>query len=174
MWLFLSNGVDRLSEWMGHVSAWLVIILIGEVVYDTLVRYLFNAPSGWSYDITYMLYGAAYMGGGAWTLLLDEHVRIDLIYGKISPKSKAIADAIGYVVFFFPSMSVLLYFCTKFAIQSWRMLEGSGETVWNPPIYPLKTVLCITLLVLLLQGIVQFVRCIITIKEGGKYLDHQS
>jgi TRAP-type mannitol/chloroaromatic compound transport system permease small subunit len=173
MWSFLSKRVDRLSEWMGYISSWLVVILIGELVYDTLVRYLFNAPSGWSYDITYMLYGAAFMGGGAWTLLRDEHVRIDLIYGKISPKAKAIVDAIGYVVFFFPSMGVLLYFSTKSAVHSWKMFEGSGETVWNPPIYPLKTVLVITILMLSLQGIVQFVRCITVLREGGKYLDHQ-
>jgi len=168
MWSFLSNRVDRLSEWMGYVSGWLVILLIVVIGYDSLARYLFNAPTGWAYDLTYMLYGAAFMGGGAWTLLRDEHVRVDLVYGKFSSKSRAIADAIGYVVFFFPSISVLLFYSTKFAIQSWRMLEGSGETAWNPPIYPLKTILCITLLALLLQGIVQFVRCIIVLTDGRK------
>jgi len=167
MWSSLLKRVDRISEWMGYVSAWLVVILIGELVYDTLARYLFNAPSGWSFDITYMLYGAAFMGGAAWTLLRDEHVRVDFFYSKISPKSKAIANAIGYVVFFFPPMGVLLYFGAKFAIRSWRLLEGSGETVWNPPIYPLKTVLWITLLALLLQGIAQFARCITAIRKGG-------
>jgi TRAP-type mannitol/chloroaromatic compound transport system permease small subunit len=168
MWTFLSNRVDRLSEWMGYISSWLVLLLIAEITYDTLMRYLFNAPSGWSYDITYMLNGAAFMGGTAWTLLRDEHVRVDFFYGKMSAKSKAIADVIGYVVFFFPSLLVLLYFSTKFAVRSWRMLEGSGETVWNPPIYPLKTVLCITILALLLQGVVQFFRRITALKEGGK------
>jgi TRAP-type mannitol/chloroaromatic compound transport system permease small subunit len=165
MWSILSNFVDRLSTWVGRVSGWFVIILIGEVVFDTMARYLFNAPTGWSYDITYMLYGAAFMGGGAWTLLKDEHVRIDLFYGKMSPMSKAIADAIGYVVFFFPPMCVLVYLCTKYAFLSWKMSEGSGETVWNPPIYPLKAFLAVCIFILLLQGIIQFVRCLIVIKR---------
>jgi len=168
MWLSLLKHVDRLSEWMGKISALFVVILIGVVTYDTLMRYFFNAPTGWSFDITYMLYGAAFMGGGAWTLLRDEHVRVDFIYGKISPRSKAIIDVIGYVVFFFPSMAAIFYFGALSAIRSWEILERSGMSVWNPPIYPLKTVLPVTILVLILQGIAQFARCIITIKEKGK------
>lgn len=168
MWSILSNFIDRISTWLGRFSGWLIIILIGEVVYDTMARYLFNAPTGWSYDVTYMLYGAAFMGGGAWTLLHDEHVRIDLIYGKISDRYRAIADIIGYIVFFFPPVGTLVYFCAKYALNSWRMLEGSGETVWNPPIYPLKTFLAISLLILFLQGIIQFGRCLIVIKKGRK------
>jgi TRAP-type mannitol/chloroaromatic compound transport system permease small subunit len=174
MWSFLSQFVDRLSEWIGKAFAWLIPILIGELVYDTIARYIFNAPTTWSYDISYMLYGAAFMGGAAYTLLRDEHVRIEVIYEKVSPKSRAIIDAICYVVFFFPSMGALLYFGTEFTIKSWRMLETSGESMWSPPIYPFKTVIPITILFLTLQGIVQFLRCLIAIKEGGKSVDNQS
>jgi TRAP-type mannitol/chloroaromatic compound transport system permease small subunit len=165
--------VDRLSEWTGKASAWLIPILIAELVYDTIARYVFNAPTAWSYDISYMLYGTAFMGGVAYTLLRDEHVRIEIIYEKVSPKTRAVIDAIGYVVFFFPSMGVLLYFGAAFTMKSWRMLETSGESMWSPPIYPFKTVIPITILVLTLQGIAQFVRCLMAIKEGGRSVDHQ-
>lgn len=166
---FLLQGVDRLSEWLGKLAGWLCLILMGVVVYDTLARYIFNAPTGWAYDISYMLYGSAFMLGAAWTLLRDEHVRIDLVHSRMSTKAKAIAEAVGYALFFFPSIGVLVYFSIKSAIASVRMLERSGETVWNPPIWPLKIVLSIALVVLLLQGIAQFVRCITTLKnEGGK------
>jgi len=168
MWSLVSKWVDRLSVWTGKGSAWLIPLLIAELVYDTIARYLFNAPTAWSYDISYMLYGTAFMGGAAYTLLRDEHVRIEIIYEKVSPKTRAVIDAIGYVIFFFPSMGVLLYFGTEFTIKSWRMLETSGESMWSPPIYPFKTVIPVTVLVLLLQGIIQFLRCIIAIKEGGK------
>jgi len=173
MWSSLSKFIDRLSEWIGKASAWLIPLLIAELVYDTIARYVFNAPTAWSYDISYMLYGAAFMGGASYTLLLDEHVRIEVIYEKVSPKSRAVIDAIGYVIFFFPSMGALLYFGTEFTIKSWKILETSGESMWSPPIYPFKTIIPITALLLILQGIVQFVRCLVSIKKGRKSLDHK-
>lgn len=173
MWSSLSKFIDRLSEWIGKASAWLIPLLIAELVYDTIARYVFNAPTAWSYDISYMLYGAAFMGGASYTLLLDEHVRIEVIYEKVSPKSRAVIDAIGYVIFFFPSMGALLYFGTEFTIKSWKILESSGESMWSPPIYPFKTIIPITALLLILQGIVQFVRCLVSIKKGRKSLDHK-
>ncbi len=173
MWSSLSKFIDRLSEWIGKASAWLIPLLIAELVYDTIARYVFNAPTAWSYDISYMLYGAAFMGGASYTLLLDEHVRIEVIYEKVSRRSRAIIDAIGYVIFFFPSMGALLYFGTEFTIKSWKLLETSGESMWSPPIYPFKTIIPITALLLILQGIVQFIRCLVSIKKGKKSLDHQ-
>ena len=173
MWSSLSKFIDRLSEWIGKASAWLIPLLIAELVYDTIARYVFNAPTAWSYDISYMLYGAAFMGGASYTLLLDEHVRIEVIYEKVSPKSRAVIDAIGYVIFFFPSMGALLYFGTEFTIKSWKILESSGESMWSPPIYPFKTIITITALLLILQGIVQVVRCLVSIKKGRKSLDHK-
>jgi len=168
MWASLSKIIDKLSEWAGKASAWLIPILIGELVYDTIARYLFNAPTEWSYDISYMLYGAVFMGGAAYTLLLDEHVRIEVIYEKVSPRTRAIIDAVGYVVFFFPSIGALLYFGTKFTIKSWKLLETSGESMWSPPIYPFKTIIPITALLLIFQGFIEFVRCLISIKRGGR------
>lgn len=173
MWSSISKFIDRLSKWIGKGSGWLIALLIAELVYDTIARYVFNAPTAWSYDITYMLYGAAFMGGASYTLLLDEHVRIEIIYEKVSRRSRAVIDAIGYVIFFFPSMGALLYFGTDFTIKSWKLLETSGESMWSPPIYPFKTIIPITALLLILQGIVEFTRCLVSIKKGGSSLDHK-
>jgi TRAP-type mannitol/chloroaromatic compound transport system permease small subunit len=114
-----------------------------------------------------MLYGTAFMGAAAYTLLCDEHVRIELIYEKVSPKSRAIIDAIGYLVFFFPSVGALFYFGVEFALKSWRMLETSGESMWSPPIYPFKTIIPFAAFVLILQGVVQFCRCLSTIRRDN-------
>jgi TRAP-type mannitol/chloroaromatic compound transport system permease small subunit len=173
MYLLLSKFIDRLSEFVGKASAWLIPLLIAELVYDTIARYIFNSPTAWSYDISYMLYGAAFMGGASYTILLDEHVRIEIIYEKVSLKSRAIIDAIGYVVFFFPSMGALLYFGADFTIKSWKILETSGESMWSPPIYPFKTIIPITALLIIFQGIVEFTRCLITIVKGENELDHK-
>ena len=174
MWSSLSKYVDKLSEFVGKVSAWLIVLLIFELVYDTVARYVFNAPTTWSYDISYMLYGAIFMGGAAYTLLLDEHVRIDIIYEKVSRRSQATIDAICYVIFFFPAMGVLLFYSTEFAIKSWKMLETSGESMWSPPIYPFKTIIPLTVFFLILQGAVQFGRCLVTIVKGSVSVDNKS
>jgi TRAP-type mannitol/chloroaromatic compound transport system permease small subunit len=174
MWSSLSKYIDKLSEFAGKTSAWLIAVLIFELVYDTVARYVFNAPTAWSYDISYMLYGSVFMGGAAYTLLLDEHVRIDIIYEKVSRRSRAIIDAVCYIVFFFPSMGVLLFYSTEFAIKSWKMLETSGESMWSPPIYPFKTVIPLTILFLILQGAVQFGRCLATITKGRASVDNKS
>ena len=162
----MTRFMDRVSTWVGKASAWLIPLLIAELVYDTIARYLFNAPTAWSYDISYMLYGTAFMCAAAYALLRDEHVRIELIYEKVSPKSRAVIDAIGYLLFFFPSVGALFYFGVEFALKSWRMLETSGESMWSPPIYPFKTIIPLAALVLSLQGIVQFSRCLVAIRRG--------
>ena len=168
MWSSFSKIIDRISIAAGKVSAWLIPILIAELIYDTLARYLFNAPTAWSYDISYMLYGTAFMGSASYTLLYDEHVRIEVFYEKVSSRARALIDAICYILFFFPSMGALLYFGIDFTIKSWKLLETSGESMWSPPIYPFKTIIPIAALLLILQGIVQFSRCVMIIKKRGK------
>jgi TRAP-type mannitol/chloroaromatic compound transport system permease small subunit len=158
--------IERINEWAGKGVAWLVPVLILELVYDTLARYLFNAPTEWSYDISYMLYGAIFMLGGAYTLQIDKHVRIETIYGKLSIKSKALIDAICYLIFFFPAMGSMIYFGGIFALKSWKMLEAGGDSMWQPAIYPFKTVLPLAASLLMLQGIVEFIRCVSLVTRG--------
>ena len=133
-----------------------------------MARYVFNAPTEWSYDISYMLYGAAFMLGAAYTLLLDEHVRIEVVYEKVSPRARAIIDAVCYLIFFFPAVIALLYFGGEFAFKSWKMLEGAGVSMWSPPIYPFKTIIPVAAALLLIQGLVQFVRCVAFIVKGER------
>lgn len=141
----------------------MVPALVLELVYDTVARYVFNAPTEWSFDVTYMLYGAIFMLTAAHTLHVDKHVRIESLYGRASRRTKAFVDAIGYVVFFFPAVSILVYYGGLFALRSWRMGEIGGDSMWQPPIYPFKTVLPLAAALLLLQGLAEFYRCVTVI-----------
>jgi TRAP-type mannitol/chloroaromatic compound transport system permease small subunit len=152
--------IDRINEWTAKAAAWLIPLLILELVYDTAARYVFNAPTEWSYDVSYMLYGVIFMLGAAYTLHIDRHVRIETIYAKLSPRAKALIDAVGYVIFFFPVMIALIYYGGMFALKSWKLLEAGGDSMWQPPIYPFKTVLPVAALLLTLQGLAEFIRCI--------------
>ena len=163
-----TQKIDRISTWIGKTVAWLGVILILELVYDTIARYVFNAPTQWSYDMSYMLYGTLFMLAAPYTLLRDENVRIEILYEQASPRRRALIDLIGYLVFFFPATGALLYFGARFALKSWIMLEGSGVSMWSPPIYPFKTVIPAAALLLLMQGLAQCVRCLSTIAKDTR------
>jgi len=154
----LGKGIDKLSVWSGKAVAWLGIILILELVYDTIARYGFNAPTEWSYDISYMLYGTMFMVGAAYTLLLDEHVRIGVFYDRVSRRAKAVINVIGYLIFFFPVTIAFLYYGADYAAKSWKIMEHAGVSMWSPPIYPFKTIIPISALLLFLQGTADFIR----------------
>ena len=166
--MFHSIGkfVDSLSTWTGKAVAWLSLLLIGELVYDTVARYVFNAPTEWSYDVSYMLYGTFFMIGAAYTLLQDEHVRIGVVYDKMPERGKAIVNMLGYLLFFFPSVIALFYFGGDYAYKSLIMNEHSGVSMWSPPIYPFKMILPVAAMLLLMQGMVQFIRSLSLLRKG--------
>jgi TRAP-type mannitol/chloroaromatic compound transport system permease small subunit len=157
------NTIDRFSKWQGSVFCWLIFPLIFVLDYEITARYLFNAPTLWAYDLTYMTYGCLFMFGAAYTLLVDQHVRIEAIHQAISPKTRTIFEIIGYLVFFFPALIALLIFGSEFAWESWVMKEAAKGSIWGPPIYPFKAVLPAATLLLLLQGIAQFIRCVVSL-----------
>jgi len=155
--------VGRISQWSGKAVAWLMIPLVFELVYDTGARYLFNAPTVWSFDLSYMLYGVLFMIGGAYTLLDEEHIRIEVFYDLFSARGKAITDAIGYLVFFFPAIGFLFYYGIFYAAESWETLERATSSYWSPPIYHFKTVIPVAALLLLLQGVAKFINALAVI-----------
>ncbi|WP_051564041.1 TRAP transporter small permease subunit [Desulfovermiculus halophilus] len=165
--------IDRISAWTGKAVAWLVPVLILELVYDTAARYLFNAPTAWSYDISYMLYGTIFLAAAAYTLQLDRHVRIELLYDRLSTRGRAIIDCLGYLVFFFPPLTALVCYGAQFAWKSWGILETGGQSMWQPPIYPFKTVLPLAAALLLVQGVALFIRSLRIVVRGGGCDDRQ-
>lgn len=150
--------IDKISEISGKLFAWLIIPLVGGLLYEVTARYIFNAPTIWAYDMTYILYGVHFMMGAAYLLSLGGHIRIDVFYQRLSPRNKAIVDICGYLLLFFPVMAALLVFGTKFAAFSWQMKEKAFTTAWLPIIYPFKAVFPIGIFLLLLQGIAIFIR----------------
>jgi TRAP-type mannitol/chloroaromatic compound transport system permease small subunit len=161
-----ADWIDRLSIGTGKAASWIVPVLVLELVYDTAARYLFNAPTIWSYDISYMLYGTLFMLGAAWTLQQEEHVRIDILSGRLSPRTRATVDVLGYLLFFFPAVGALFAYGASFALESWTILERSGQSMWQPPIYIFKTVLPLAALLLFLQGLSHFCRSLRLLYKG--------
>ncbi len=162
--LFLT--IDRISTFVGHLFAWLVVGLTGLIGYEVFSRYVLNNPHAWAFDAQIMLYGTMFMMAGAYTLAKNGHVRGDILYGFLKPRTQAIFDLILYIVFFIPGVVALAYAGYSFAADSWRILEHSSITADGPPLYPFKTILPIAGVFLLLQGLVEIFRCIVCIKQG--------
>ncbi len=150
--------IDSLSTWFGKWVAWIVIPNVLALVYEFVARYLFGSPTIWSYEITYFLYGAHFLLGAAYTLHLKSHIRIDILYQHVRPRGQAIVDTVGYLVFFFPVMLVLVYGGAEFVIQSFEMGEKSGLSPWRPLLYPYKAVVVFAIFLLFLQGVAEFIR----------------
>jgi TRAP-type mannitol/chloroaromatic compound transport system permease small subunit len=162
--LFLT--IDRISTFVGHCFAWLVVGLTGLIGYEVFSRYVLNNPHAWAFDAQIMLYGTMFMMAGAYTLAKNGHVRGDILYGFLKPRTQAIFDLVLYIVFFIPGVVALAYAGYSFAADSWRILEHSSITADGPPLYPFKTILPIAGGFLLLQGLVEIFRCIVCIKQG--------
>lgn len=150
--------IDGVSEWSGRLFAWLILPMVGGLTYEVIVRYLFHAPTIWAYDITYMLYGSHFMLGAAYTLLKGGHIRTDIFYERWTPRQQALVDAVLYLFLFFPGMAFFFWMGWEEAARSWMILEKSDASPWRPPLYPFKTVIPVAALLLILQGVSEFLK----------------
>jgi TRAP-type mannitol/chloroaromatic compound transport system permease small subunit len=150
--------IDAVNERVGITVKWLILILTAVMVYDVVMRYVFNAPTVWGFDISYMLGGTFFILGMGYTLLKDKHVRVDVISAKFSPRTKAFVELAGHVLLFFPAFGLLFWQLVPYVARSWMDQEKSLESFWRPPIYPFKTALLVGVALLLLQGVASFVR----------------
>ena len=159
------RGIDAISEWSGRIVGWLVIPLIGVMTWEILVRKVAQ-PTYWAFDLSYMLYGALFMLGSAYTLYRGSHIRTDFLYQTWPVKVQASVDAFCYLLLFFPGIAIFLWFATDWAIISWQRQERAMASAWMPALYPLKSVLPMALALLLLQGVAEFLKCVHAIRHG--------
>lgn len=158
--------IDKISTFVGKVFAWLIVVLTAVIVFEVGSRYILNKPNAWVFDATYMLYGTLFMMAGAYTLSKNGHVRGDILYGFFEPRTQAFFDLILYVVFFLPGVIALAYAGYTFASESWVIKEHSSVTADGPPIYPFKAIIPLAGGMLLLQGLVEIVRCVMCLIHG--------
>jgi len=161
--------IDAFGERTGQLVAWAVVPLVLGLTYEVVSRYVFEAPTDWAFDVTYMLYGTHFMLGATYTLMKGGHIRTDMFYEKFSPQKKGMVDAIGYVVFFFPSILFLLWAGGDAAYRSWLMLEKSEISPWRPPIYPFKAMIPLAALLLLIQGVAELLKSVYAVRTGTLY-----
>ncbi len=157
---------DHISTWAGKAAAWLIILLTAGVCIEVFKRYLLNAPTAWSFDADYMLYGTLFMMCGAYTLAQDAHVRGDFLYSSMRPRVQAGLDLALYIAFFLPGIAALSYAGWDFAHASWVIDEHVNDTANGPPVYHFKAIIPIAGTLVLIQGLAEIIRCVVCLKTG--------
>lgn len=158
--------IDKISSWIGQLFAWLILALTLLISWEVIARYAFNAPNPWAFDLMIMMYGTVIMMAGAYTLAKNGHVRGDVLYGFFPPRLQAGLDLLLYFIFFIPGVVALVWAGYTFAAESWAINEHSTLTASGPPIYHFKSIIPIAGILLLMQGFVEIIRCIICLKQG--------
>ena len=158
--------IDSLSLWVGKAFAWLILVLTLGVSYEVFVRYALRAPTTWAFDFSYITYGALFLMAGAYTLSRNGHVRADVLYRLWKPRTQASVDLVLYIIFFLPAVLAFIYSGWNYAAMSIRFREVSIFSPAGVPVFPLKTLVPITGVLLLLQGIAEIIRCVICIRLG--------
>ena len=159
------KGIDVLCEFTGKAFSFLIPVIIVIETAEVILRYVFKNPTSWSWELCALLFGANWVMGGAWVQKEDRHVRTDVLYNLFSKKHKAILDLIFFTCLFFVYMGVMVWKTTANAIYSWSILETTFS-MWGVALYPTKTIIAIGFILLTLQGIAKWIRCLIFVIKG--------
>jgi len=152
------KAIEAFHVKVGQIASLGVLLLIAIVVYDVTARYIFNAPTIWAFKLTSFLAGGIYILGGAYVLQQNRHVVIDILSSKLPQRARIILNLVLYFLFFFPFTFLLLKGTIDQAIWSWQVKEREFETVFRAPLYPIKIVIAIAIVMLFIQGMISFIK----------------
>ena len=158
--------IDSISEWAGKCTSFLILPGIAVLAWEVISRYGFNQPTMWAHGTSQRLFAIYYVLGGAYVLRYKDHVNVDLIYSRFPLRTKAILDLITSLAFFV-FCGVLLWQGLGFALTSLSQLEPD-DTPWRAPVYPVKLMIPVGALLILLQGLANFSRNLVTAITGRK------
>jgi TRAP-type mannitol/chloroaromatic compound transport system permease small subunit len=155
--LGFSAVVDAINEKIGVVCNWLVLLACIVSAGNAMVRYAYDTSSNAWLEIQWYMFAAMVLLGGPYTLKMNEHVRVDLLYGMCSERTRIWIDIMGCLVFLLPICVILVYFTWPWFVESWRIDETSsnagGLVRW-----PVKLILPVGFALMALQGISELIK----------------
>lgn len=150
------KGITATSVFVGKVAQYIVFGMIGVLFFETISRTFFNHPWIWSVEMAQFIMAAYYTLGGAYTLLIDGHVRMDLLYGKWTPKQKALSDAFTFVLVML--YLVLLLLGGFISLEYSMKYRQKSYSSWAPPVTPIKIIMLFGMTLMALQVIAEFLK----------------
>lgn len=154
----LARKIDVFQERWGRAVSWLMFAMVAVVFGDVIFRYVFNRSSVFVQELEWHLFGLVYLLAAGYTMLYDEHVRIDIVYSKWPPRKKAAVDFVLLLVMFLPSALMIIYTTWPFVKHSFQVNEGSPDPGGMPFRWAYKSVIIIGFLLLILQAVSQAIK----------------
>jgi TRAP-type mannitol/chloroaromatic compound transport system permease small subunit len=161
-----ANAVDRLNGWIGRAAAWAVLAMVAVQFTIVVLRYLFGFGSLWMQESLHYLLAILVLFAAGWTLKSDGHVRVDIFYADAAPRTKAKVDLAGALLLLIPFMAAVIWFSWPYASRAWVIAEGSREAGGIPFVFLLKASIPLFAALLLLQGVAQAARAVLTLTSG--------
>jgi TRAP-type mannitol/chloroaromatic compound transport system permease small subunit len=172
-YLLTIRAIDGFTLWSAYLFAALLAPLVLANAIEVFMRYALGSPTVWALETTVMAFGAFFMLGAAYTLQKGAHVRTDVLWESFSVRTKGIIDSVGYVVFFIPSMLLLLYISFGEFLYAWEINELSNYGAWRPIIWPLRGVVPATAFLLLLQVVSELLKSLWAAWSGEELVHHE-
>ncbi|MBN2233187.1 MAG: TRAP transporter small permease subunit [Deltaproteobacteria bacterium] len=169
----ISQFIDLFNEWIGLGVSWLTTIMVLNVFYDVVMRYVFKQGNIALQELEWHLFAVIFLIGAAYALKKDAHVRVDIVYTRLSTRQKAWIDFLGTIVFLIPYSLMVIYASRGFVASSWSLGEISPDPGGLPARYILKAMIPIGFSLVILQGISQAIKNFLVIigrePEVGDY-----
>lgn len=154
----LASSIDQFTKWVGERIIWISTILVVLIFADVLMRYLFSTSKAWITDLEWHLFAMLFLLGSAYTLKVDQHVRVDVFYAKFSKRKQGIINGLGVIIFLIPWCLIVIYTSFHYAEHSFAVNERSAEPGGLPARFIIKGMITIGFVLLLLQGIASLLR----------------
>lgn len=171
MLLRIAWMLERVSLGSGVIAALLIVPLVVATCIEVVSRYVFGAPTTWSYEIGYMGMGAHFLLGGAYTLKARGHIRIDLLYAFYPERVKAAFDFLGYACLTLPLCVWLVFGFWEYTVEAYQWGETTGASAWNPRVWPFRVIMMTAFLLLAVQLVAELLRCLAVLFGQAKSLD---
>ncbi len=154
----VAAAVTRLNRLVFLAAIWLMAVIVPVMLFEVVSRYVFHAPTLWGMELAVLLFGPYFLLGGPYLLHLRGHVSLDLARQRLSPRANRLLDLLNFPVIAAFCVILLLY-SVPAAWSAWDYRETSFSA-WNPPIWPAKVVVPLSLLLMLLQALVEFLHTV--------------
>jgi TRAP-type mannitol/chloroaromatic compound transport system permease small subunit len=158
----LSRAIDKLNGLIGQAIAWATLLMILIGAYNAIIRYLgrflgTNLSSNVYLELQWYLFSAIFLLGAAWTLKEDAHVRVDVLFDRVSPRSQRMINVGGALLLLLPFCVFVFWTSVPSILNSWSILEGSPDP-GGLPRYPIKSLILVSVVLLGLQGISELIK----------------
>lgn len=148
--------IDGVSEWSGLIVAPLVLVYLAILLYEMVSRYVFNAPTLWAHETSTFIFGAQFMLGGAYCFWRGSMVNVEVFHDRLPIRARAIFDLFLFLIPLVV-LGLMVWRGGSFFLDSLKMLEHS-DSVFSPPLYPLRGVIPVAAFLFLIQAVAKFIR----------------